>query len=60
VASNVAQGLQLSGDLTGLDVAALLRRLSGTPAGPDGVTRIPVTADGNGDGATDGRTPRGR
>jgi hypothetical protein len=27
VAANVAQGLQLSGDLTGVDVAALLRRL---------------------------------
>ena len=31
VAANVAQGLQLSGDLTGIDVAALLRRLSGAP-----------------------------
>jgi flotillin len=29
VAANVAQGLQLSGDLTGLDVAGLLRRLGG-------------------------------
>ena len=29
VAANVAQGLQLSGDLTGIDVAALLRRLGG-------------------------------
>ena len=29
VAANVAQGLQLSGDLTGIDVTALLRRLGG-------------------------------
>jgi flotillin len=64
VASNVAQGLQLSGDLTGLDVGALLRRLSGT--GSDGPTRIPVvSADGTGgdggpDGVLDGQAPRGR
>jgi flotillin len=32
VAANVAQGLQLSGDLTGLDVAGLLRRLGGGAA----------------------------
>jgi flotillin len=46
VAANVAQGLQLSGDLTGIDVAALLRRLSG--AAGDGVTRVPITSDGDG------------
>ena len=49
VAANVAQGLQLSGDLTGIDVAALLRRLSGA-AGTDAVTRVPISSDG--DGAT--------
>ena len=51
VASNVAQGLQLSGDLTGLDIPALLRRLSGAAGVPtaDGVTRVPlVSADGDG------------
>jgi flotillin len=53
VAANVAQGLQLSGDLTGLDIQALLRRLSGAqseakPAA--GVTHVPVLpADGDGD-----------
>ena len=47
VASNVAQGLQLSGDLTGIDVAALLRRLGGA-TGADGVTRVPISADGDG------------
>jgi flotillin len=46
VASNVAQGLQLSGDLTGIDVAALLRRLSGAVNG-DGVTRVPISSDGD-------------
>ena len=52
VAANVAQGLQLSGDLTGLDVGAMLRRL-GKGAADDAeiafspaVTRVPV--DGNG------------
>ena len=59
VASNVAQGLQLSGDLTGLDVAGLLRRLGGaggTGEGTGGVTRIPVvSSDGNGDS----RPPQG-
>jgi flotillin len=60
VASNVAQGLQLSGDLTGIDVTALLRRLSAA-AGADGVTRVPVvSADGNGDGGHDGQAPRAR
>jgi flotillin len=51
VASNVAQGLQLSGDLTGLDVTALLRRLTKAQDAADGVTRIPVdgvSPDGNG------------
>ena len=38
---------QLSGDLTGIDVAALLRRLGGTP-GADGVTRVPIASDGDG------------
>lgn len=48
VAANVAQGLQLSGDLTGIDVAALLRRLSGSTAGTvDGVTRVPISSDGD-------------
>ena len=47
VASNVAQGLQLSGDLTGIDVAALLRRLGGA-TGADAVTRIPISSDGDG------------
>jgi flotillin len=50
VAANVAQGLQLSGDLTGIDVADLLRRLGGASgSGPsgDGGTRVPVvTVDG--------------
>jgi flotillin len=52
VAANVAQGLQLSGDLTGLDVAALLRRLSGaagagSTGAADGATPVPiVTVDG--------------
>jgi uncharacterized membrane protein YqiK len=55
---NVAQGLQLSGDLTGLDVGAMLRRLgkgaaddveSGTPSTSTpaaAVTRVQL--DGNG------------
>jgi flotillin len=48
VAANVAQGLQLSGDLTGVDVAALLRRLGGAAPAADGVTRVPITtADGD-------------
>ncbi|GAB2918146.1 flotillin family protein [Rhodococcus aerolatus] len=34
VAANVAQGLQLSGDLTGIDVPALLKRLSGAVEKP--------------------------
>ncbi len=46
VASNVAQGLQLSGDLTGIDVTALLRRLAGAAgtAAPsvDGATHVPI------------------
>jgi flotillin len=50
VAANVAQGLQLSGDLTGIDVAALLRRLSGsTASSADGVTRVSIS---DSDGAT--------
>ncbi|SDF99637.1 flotillin [Blastococcus aurantiacus] len=50
VASNVAQGLQLSGDLTGIDVAALLRRLSSSAAASavDGVTMVPISSDGDG------------
>ena len=39
--------VQLSGDLTGVDVAALLRRLGGA-TGTDAVTRVPITADGDG------------
>ncbi|WP_369140157.1 SPFH domain-containing protein [Modestobacter versicolor] len=50
VAANVAQGLQLSGDLTGLDVAGLLKRLGSGAAGTVGeaapVVRVPL--DGNG------------
>jgi flotillin len=49
VAANVAQGLQLSGDLTGIDVAALLRRLGGATgaATPDAARHVPiVTVDG--------------
>ena len=47
VATNVAQGLQLSGDLTGLDIAAVLRRLGAMP-GPEAVTPVPiVTVDGD-------------
>ena len=53
VAANVAQGLQLSGDLTGLDVGAMLRRLGKGAAddveassAPAAVTRVPL--DGNG------------
>jgi flotillin len=45
VAANVAQGLQLSGDLTGLDVGALLRRLAGAKD-QDDATAIPVSVDG--------------
>ncbi|MGY1683598.1 flotillin domain-containing protein [Geodermatophilus sp. SYSU D01176] len=45
VAANVAQGVQLSGDLTGVDVAALLRRLGGAAPAADGVTRVPITTD---------------
>lgn len=41
VAANVAQGLQLSGDLTGIDVPALLQRLSGAVA-----QTSPVAKDG--------------
>jgi flotillin len=43
VASNVAQGLQLGTDLTGIDLAALLARLGGTPAEPNG--KLPVKAE---------------
>ena len=50
MAADVAQGLKLSGDLTGIDVGALLRRLSGS-AGADVVTRVPISSDGDGDGA---------
>jgi flotillin len=47
VAANVAQGLQLSGDLTGIDVAALLRRL-GSAGNGNGATPVPITSDGDG------------
>ena len=46
----MAQGLQLSGDLTGLDVGAMLRRL-GQGAADDVEAASPVTRvqlDGNG------------
>ena len=48
VAANVAQGLQLSGDLTGIDVAGLLRRLGGAAGAQaaDDVTHVPVVVDG--------------
>jgi flotillin len=63
VASNVPQGLQLSGDLTGVDVAALLRRLSRAAGdageacshGADGVTRVPLIPS-DGDRPCDGQT----
>lgn len=49
----MAQGLQLSGDLTGLDVAAMLRRLGkgaaddvAASSAPAAVTRVPL--DGHG------------
>jgi flotillin len=51
VAANVAQGLQLSGDLTGIDVASLLRRLGGasgaglTATTGNGATHVPITVD---------------
>ena len=50
VAANVAQGLQLSGDLTGIDVPALLRRLGGAANAEvaDGVTHVPIAADHDG------------
>ena len=52
VAANVAQGLQLSGDLTGLDVGALLKRLGSGAAGLDAapVTRVPLDGSSNGNG----------
>ena len=52
VAANVAQGLQLSGDLTGIDVPALLRRLGGAAGAQaaDNVTHVAISPDG--DGAT--------
>jgi flotillin len=56
VAANVAQGLQLSGDLTGIDVAALLRRLSGSTGTGDGAIRIPVISE-DGDGAKGNGAP---
>ena len=45
VAANVAQGMQLTGDLTGLDVAAMLRRLGvgATDGAPESsVTHVPL------------------
>jgi len=53
VAANVAQGLQLSGDLTGLDVGALLKRLGSGAAGLDAApaTRVPLDGSSNGNGA---------
>ena len=46
VAANVAQGLQLSGDLTGVDVGLLLRRLGGLAAAAEPATAVPITVDG--------------
>jgi flotillin len=56
VAANVAQGLQLSGDLTGIDVHALLRRLGGAAGGAvaDGVTHVPIASEGNGKADSNG------
>ena len=54
VAANVAQGLQLSGDLTGLDVAGMLRRLGAGAVDAEpaaAATRVPldgVPSDGAG------------
>jgi flotillin len=48
VASNVAQGLQLSGDLTGIDMAQLLKRLSGDAVSSFGTgtgTVVPVDGE---------------
>ena len=46
MAGNVAQGLQLGTDLTGIDLAGLLRRLGGAAnAGVvNGVTHVPLTS----------------
>jgi flotillin len=57
VASNVAQGLQLSTDLTGIDMAALLRRLGGTTGTGDGVTHVPVVVDGEKPADSNGARP---
>ena len=60
VAANVAQGLQLSGDLTGIDVAALLRRLGGATgsagSGNGNGARVPITGDGDGGSTGNGTT----
>jgi flotillin len=45
VASNVAQGLQLGSDLTGIDLSALLARLGGAAADSNGDGKRPVKAE---------------
>ena len=59
VASNVEQGLQLSGDLTGIDVRALLGRLSGSAQGGEPAAVGAGAADTGPAGAGD-RAPRRR
>ena len=47
VASNVSQGMQMASDLTGVDVAALVRNLGGMPASAAGNGHAPlVSVDG--------------
>jgi flotillin len=68
VAANVAQGLQLGSDLTGVDIPALLARLGGTGSSVpgrsagDGLSGAGVSGgDGpSGDGASDGGRARSR
>jgi flotillin len=67
VAANVAQGLQLSSDLTGVDIPALLARLGGTGTGDGSSGAGPSTGDGTaatgslgGDGPAGGATTGGR
>ena len=62
VAANVAQGLQLGRDLTGIDVAGLLRRLGGAAGAQvaDNVTHVPISADGDGPATGNGSRTRVR
>jgi flotillin len=47
VARNVEQGIQIGSDLTGVDLAALLRRLGSAQAGAGvGNGHLPLTAAG--------------